>query len=294
MSLPHVLLVDDSEAILAYETAALSGRYAISTASNGEEALTKARVLQPALILLDLSMPMMNGEQVLQQLQGDAETRRIPVVIVSSERERGQKCVSSGAAAFVPKPVRAEGLCRLVARILEQTAARERQQRLALLGVEVGPFQIGIPLDCVREVVDQPATVTVPATPSFLREMFELRGEPVAILDMARRLRVLHGAPLADRKLVVTVHRSDLLALCVDRVRDPEEFAPTDVIACDDASETPFKLFGRMLRAVVRTEKGSLAVIQPHALVSSTLLRRLPSVIRAVARENTNLRKEGG
>ncbi len=41
MSLPHLLLVDDSEAVLAFQKAALSGHYAVSTALNGREALAK-------------------------------------------------------------------------------------------------------------------------------------------------------------------------------------------------------------------------------------------------------------
>ena len=51
MSLPHLLLVDDSEAVLAFEKAALTGHYAISTAMTGREALAKAPQIDPVDVL---------------------------------------------------------------------------------------------------------------------------------------------------------------------------------------------------------------------------------------------------
>ncbi|HYV67858.1 MAG TPA: response regulator, partial [Myxococcales bacterium] len=73
MSLPHLLLVDDSESVLAFEKAALAGHYLFSTALNGREALTKVAQLKPAAVLLDLSMPEMDGDEVLAQMQRDPQ-----------------------------------------------------------------------------------------------------------------------------------------------------------------------------------------------------------------------------
>src|SRR6185436_7805594 len=90
VSLPHLLLVDDSEAILAFERAALSSHYAVSTALNGAEALEKVRQIRPAAVLLDLSMPEMDGDEVLRRMKADRELSYIPVVVVSSEKHREQ------------------------------------------------------------------------------------------------------------------------------------------------------------------------------------------------------------
>ncbi|HYZ90574.1 MAG TPA: response regulator, partial [Myxococcales bacterium] len=120
MSLSHLLLVDDSEAVLAFEKAALSGHYQVSTAANGREALVKLLELKPAAVLLDLSMPEMDGDEVLARMRADPQLTRIPVIIVSSEKQRAEACLRAGARAFLAKPVRAQDLLPLVDRVLAE------------------------------------------------------------------------------------------------------------------------------------------------------------------------------
>ena len=90
MSLWHLLLVDDSEAVLAFEKAALAGHYQVSTAVDGRDALLKVAQLKPAAVLLDLSMPGMDGDEVLARMRADPQLARIPVIIVSSEKQRAE------------------------------------------------------------------------------------------------------------------------------------------------------------------------------------------------------------
>jgi CheY-like chemotaxis protein len=125
VSLSHLLLVDDSEAVLAFEKAALSGYYQVSTAVNGRDALLKISQLKPAAVLLDLSMPEMNGDEVLARMRSDPQLSRIPVIIVSSEKDRAEACLAAGARAFLPKPIRAQDLLPLVERVLEERNRRE-------------------------------------------------------------------------------------------------------------------------------------------------------------------------
>lgn len=56
-------------------------------ANNGQEALSRIRSAPPDLLLLDLIMPIMSGEEVLDQLQADEALRQIPVVIISTKAE---------------------------------------------------------------------------------------------------------------------------------------------------------------------------------------------------------------
>src|SRR5690349_4170322 len=105
MSLPHLLLVDDSDAIIAFERAALSGHYILSSATNGREALEKASQLLPDAILLDLSMPVMGGDEVLRHLKASSALKSIPVIIISSEKIRAEQCLAAGAEAFLEKPL---------------------------------------------------------------------------------------------------------------------------------------------------------------------------------------------
>jgi CheY-like chemotaxis protein len=126
VSLPSLLLVDDSDAILALEKAILSGHYSLHTASNGREALEKVGRLQPAAVLLDLSMPEMDGDEVLQKMKADPAMADVPVIIISSEKSRAEACLGLGAEAFLAKPFRAEDLLSKVATALENARRRSR------------------------------------------------------------------------------------------------------------------------------------------------------------------------
>jgi CheY-like chemotaxis protein len=273
-------LVDDSEAVLAFEKAALSGHYAISTAMNGREAMAKAEQIVPAAILLDLSMPEMDGDEVLARLQDDPELRRIPVIIISSEKPRAEACLRNGAKAFLPKPIRAQELLPLVGRVLESARAEARAGNVAALFVSVGSVELGLPLESVRNVLHQTAMKPLPLGPSYLSQMFELHGEPVAVLDLARRLGVEHVQPVVERKLVVVQPDGVRLALCVDDVRDPEELAAGDVTPKEKLGGSQHGHLQEALLGVAKTARGSLPLIDPRALVSRQLLRTLASGLR--------------
>jgi CheY-like chemotaxis protein/chemotaxis signal transduction protein len=279
VSRPHLLLVDDSAAVLAYETAALTGTYALSTASNGALALEKARELRPAAVLLDLSMPTMDGEEFLARVRDDDALRAVPVIVVSSEAARAEVCVRSGtAAAFVPKPVRAELLREVVARVLDERRRREQRGNLTALLVSVGSIELGLPIESIHRVLPQIATRPLPFGPSYLCELIELDDAPIAVLDLARRLGVEHSARLLDRKLVVVNHAALRFALCVDRVSEPDEFPAAALV---DRALLGGDLLPSVLNAVASTPNGSLPIVHPGALLSHATLRQLPAALAA-------------
>jgi CheY-like chemotaxis protein/chemotaxis signal transduction protein len=283
MALPHLLLVDDSEAILAYEKATLGRLYTLTTASNGAEAIERARAIRPDAILLDLSMPEMNGEEVLRRVRADPDLADTPVVIVSSEHARGEACVAAGATAFLPKPIRADDLRALVARVLEEAERRESQGNLAVLFIGVGPLDVAIPLEPVRAILPQVETQRLPSGPTYLREFFTFRGAPVAVLDLAKRLRVAHSEPLTERRLVVLEIESVRIAICVDRVRDPEDVEPENVIRARALGGGEKGIVEDVISGIVKTAFGPVPVIAPHALTTRTLLSRLGSMLENVA-----------
>lgn len=280
MSLPHLLLVDDSEAVLAFGKAALSGHYAVSTAMTGREALAKIPQIDPAAILLDLSMPEMDGDEVLARLQDDPHLRRIPVIIVSSEKKRAEACLQAGAKAFLPKPMRKQDLLPLVERVLEQARAEAREGSTAALFVSVGPIEMGFPLECVRTVLHQTATRPLPLGPSYLSRMITLYGEAVAVLDLAARLAVQHAAPLLERKLVVVERDGAKLALSVDDVRDPEELGRQDMIPRERLGGSEHGALREALLGVAKTARGPLPLVDPRALISRELLKKLAGGLR--------------
>jgi len=283
MSLPQLLLVDDSEAVLAFEKAALSRHYDIRTATTGSEALSRLAEEAPAAVLLDLSMPEMDGDEVLARMQADAQLRRVPVIVISSETQRAAECVAAGAKAFLPKPIRAPELLTLVGRVIDDARREARAGNLAALFVTVGRIEVGLPLECVQTVLHQTATRPLPLGPAYLCEMFELHGEPVGVLDLARRLGQDHVMPVHERKLVVVECDGARLALCVDDVRDPEELPAEEITLREKLAGTQHGPLQDSLIAVARTQRGPLPIVDPRALISRELLRKLAAGLRAEA-----------
>jgi CheY-like chemotaxis protein len=281
VSLSHLLLVDDSEAVLAFEKAALSGHYQVSTAVNGREALLKIAQLKPAAVLLDLSMPEMDGDEVLSRMRSDPQLARIPVIVVSSEKQRAEACLEAGARAFLGKPVRAQDLLSLVARVLDECRREERAGSLAVLFVEACGVELGIPLENVISVLHQARTRRLPLGPSYLSELLDVHGEPVLVLDVPRRFGLAHRATIEERKLVLVRCGEHHLALCVDDVRDPEELPREHVLAPSALPGAQHGVLAAALVAVTRTPRGLVAVVDPRALASARLLRELANAVRA-------------
>ena len=283
MSLPHLLLVDDSEAVLAFERAALSGHYVVTTAANGREALEKVAAVRPAAMLLDLSMPEMDGDEVLAHMQRDAELRRVPVIIISTEKQRAEACVKNGARAYLPKPIRAQDLLPLVGRVLEEERRATLQGSLSALFVSAGKIEVGLPLDSVLSVLHQVATQPLPIGPSYLCEMVDVHGEPVLVLDLAKRLGEQHSCSVEERKLVVVDCQGAPFALCVDSVRDPEEISRERLLAGDALAGSAHGALGSALVALARTTRGAVPIVDPKALASRKLLTDLTRSLRAEA-----------
>ena len=79
-----LLLVEDSRCLRMAARQVLShAGFIVVEASDGEEALRKARKSEPDLIILDMLLPKLGGERVLQALQQDPTTARIPVIVLS-------------------------------------------------------------------------------------------------------------------------------------------------------------------------------------------------------------------
>ena len=101
---PAVLLVDDNDVVLARARAVLSaGCVIVGTARNGQAALDAAAALNPAVIVLDISMPGMNGFEVAQRLREAGSTARIVFLTVHEEEEFFLAATNAGAIGYVFK-----------------------------------------------------------------------------------------------------------------------------------------------------------------------------------------------
>jgi cyclic di-GMP phosphodiesterase len=110
---PVVLVVDDDPRILAtMERRLASEEFTVLTASNGVSALALFEAEWPDLVLLDISMPGMDGFEVCQRMKSDGERGLTPVLFVSSlQQERHRvRGLTAGADGFLTKPVNATEL----------------------------------------------------------------------------------------------------------------------------------------------------------------------------------------
>ena len=82
--------------------------------ADGQTALQRARELRPSLILADLTIKGMNGSQLCNALKGEADTKGIPYIILSGDRDIAQKALQCGADDFLGKPFEFPDLLRLV------------------------------------------------------------------------------------------------------------------------------------------------------------------------------------
>lgn len=107
MAKGKVLVVDDEIYIVHILDFTLGMEsYEVVTALDGEQALTKALVEQPDMIVLDSMMPRMDGYETLRRLKADPKTKHIPVIMMlARNRVVDQKLADEhGASAIVSKP----------------------------------------------------------------------------------------------------------------------------------------------------------------------------------------------
>jgi DNA-binding response OmpR family regulator len=94
----------------------------------GRLGLELAREHRPMLILLDLHLPDVAGDEVLQQLCDDPATAAIPVVVVSADETPGQtqRLLAAGASAYLHKPFDVRELLAIIDRLLDDAPSPSR------------------------------------------------------------------------------------------------------------------------------------------------------------------------
>jgi CheY-like chemotaxis protein len=131
---PLILVVDDYEdAQEMYKQYLEFSGYRTAVAANGKEAVDKARQLSPDLILMDLSLPVMDGWEATRQLKSNETTRDIPVVALTGHAITGhfERAKEAGCDSFVTKPCLPDALVAEIHRMLDgknkKTKAKEKR-----------------------------------------------------------------------------------------------------------------------------------------------------------------------
>jgi CheY-like chemotaxis protein len=107
MSLPILLVEDDEDSRTLYRLALEYFGYDVMEAADGADGLAAARIRLPGLVILDLSLPRLDGWSTLRELRADPATARVPAMALTghatdTDRARAQ---AAGFDLFLPKPV---------------------------------------------------------------------------------------------------------------------------------------------------------------------------------------------
>jgi len=124
MESPSILVVDDDEDMRTMLCLVLSAEgYRASGAANGVEALERIRSDgPPALVLIDLMMPRMNGEDLIRTMTKDPSLARIPIAVVSGQPAPRTVAETPGVVARLVKPVELDELLTVVHQFAGQIA----------------------------------------------------------------------------------------------------------------------------------------------------------------------------
>jgi DNA-binding NarL/FixJ family response regulator len=103
-----VLITDDHETVrrgLTVFLRALSGFETVGEAGDGEEAVKKAALLKPDLVLMDISMPIMDGIEATQIIHRNHPTTKILILTSFSEEDHVRRALDAGASGYLQKGV---------------------------------------------------------------------------------------------------------------------------------------------------------------------------------------------
>ena len=192
-----VLVADDDEDIRALVALRLrKAGYAVATAASGEEALRLARELKPDLLLLDVSMPVMDGHEVCREIQAQGSTA--PPVIFLTARSHGSAALegfAAGAADYVTKPFRPEELLARVHANLRAKAVRDALAHEATTDPLTGLLN--------RRGLDSRAAEAIALSRRHGRPL----GCLIVDLDHFKRINDTFGHPVGDQVLKTVADR---------------------------------------------------------------------------------------
>jgi len=133
MTRPVIIIADDNRDTREMYALYLSMvGYKVEEATDGREALIKARTLRPDLIVMDLQMPEVDGWSAIREIRGDIKTASIPIVVLTGHDFKDflkPAALAVGAWSYLKKPCLPE---RLANEISERLAGRRKRAASAL------------------------------------------------------------------------------------------------------------------------------------------------------------------
>lgn len=127
-----ILIVDDNPANLKLARVLLAGEgYRVRTAMNAEEALACVQEERPALILMDIQLPGMDGLALTRHLKTKVATRSIVIIVLTAYAMIGDeaKALDAGCDGYVPKPIDTRTLPTVIAAHLMRRRSADPEPR---------------------------------------------------------------------------------------------------------------------------------------------------------------------
>jgi signal transduction histidine kinase/ActR/RegA family two-component response regulator len=127
---PLILLVEDSEdTALVFSTHLKRQGYRLSLASDGHEAIERTLADRPALIIMDIQMPGMDGLEAIRRIRSIDASARVPVIALTALAMTGDRdrCLAAGANEYASKPINLKDLSRIIETLLAQAAMQTRE-----------------------------------------------------------------------------------------------------------------------------------------------------------------------
>jgi len=123
---PLILIVEDNERNRKLVRTILEFRgFDVAECADGEPAIALAKSRRPALILMDIELPKLDGIAALQRLRADAETAAIPVIAVTASvtPSQRQRITTAGFDAYIAKPIDVETFGETIQRLAGRAGA---------------------------------------------------------------------------------------------------------------------------------------------------------------------------
>lgn len=198
-----VLVVDDEPAIVRALAAALRARdHRVAVATTGAEALAEVATRNPALIILDLGLPDMDGIEVCRQLRKSCDT---PIIVLTAEGDESRKveALDEGADDYVTKPFSTpELLARVRVALRHHAAGTPRDPQIVL---RVGEIEIDIAHHRVTV-----RGMEVSLTPKEFGFLLALARHPGRVLTHRMLLREVWGPAYDDELHYLRVYANHL------------------------------------------------------------------------------------
>lgn len=195
-----ILVVDDEPKIVELLRGYLrQAGYIVLEAFDGKEALERFRLEQPALVILDLMLPEIDGFEVARTIRKTSDT---PIIMLTARTEAMDRVLGLelGADDYVPKPFDVRELVARVRAVLRRTRATFQAHR-----IEVGPLAIDVDGHEVHL-----AGEFVELTPLEFKLLAELARHPGRVFTRSQLLELLEGTTYAALERTVDTHIKNL------------------------------------------------------------------------------------